>query len=493
MGEQSTYPNRAADNRLPPKVMAAIGGEMIEINDIKQGTAIPLRRLGPIIGLLIAGVAASITLFVLVHRWEQTNLRNEFESWARAHANAVETTLTSYVGALRFMGDFFDNSPGVTRQQFAALVQSILPRYPGIQAFSWNPLVQADERDLFEAAVRQEGFAGFEFTERSGNHKLVRAEARQEYVVVYYIHPLETNRSALGFDIASNPTRQKAIQKGFATGELAATGRITLVQETGDQFGLLLLLPVYHQGGLLNGPEERRQRRKGFVVEVLRIGQAVETALQGFSDEGLSLSLYDMSADEENRFLYHRPSARSPVTERPIAPGENQQGLVWGQTFDFAGRQWRIMFRPSEVYYQTRKMWQAWMVLAGSLLLTILVTFYMRHKVRYTGEIEQRVVIQAQTNRQLEKEISERIAAEAQRDETILNLQQALKEVKTLRGILPICSYCKKVRDDKGYWERVDVYIHKHSQADISHGICPDCQKQYYPEYHARKHPPDNE
>ena len=257
----------------------------------------------------------------------------------------METTLTSYVGALRFMGDFFDNSSGVARQQFAALVQSILPRYPGIQAFSWNPLVQADERDLFETAARQEGLAGFEFTERSGNHQLVRAEARQEYVVVYYIHPLETNRSALGFDIASNPTRQKAIQKGFQTGELAATGRITLVQETGDQFGLLLLLPVFHQGGLLNGPEERHQRRKGFVVEVLRIGQAVETALQGFSDEGLCLSLYDMSADEENRFLYHRPSARSPVTDQPIAPEESQQGLVWGQTFDFAGRQWRVVLR----------------------------------------------------------------------------------------------------------------------------------------------------
>ena len=54
------------------------------------------------------GVAASVTLFVLVHRWEQTNLRSEFESWARAQANAVETTLTSYVGALRFMGDFFE-------------------------------------------------------------------------------------------------------------------------------------------------------------------------------------------------------------------------------------------------------------------------------------------------------------------------------------------------------------------------------------------------
>jgi hypothetical protein len=62
------------------------------------------------------------------------------------------------------------------------------------------------------------------------------------------------------------------------------------------------------------------------------------------------------------------------------------------------------------------------------------------------------------------------------------SLVNAKEEIKTLRGILPLCSFCKKIRDDKGYWEQVDVYIHKHSQADISHSICPDCTKEHYPD-----------
>ena len=66
-------------------------------------------------------------------------------------------------------------------------------------------------------------------------------------------------------------------------------------------------------------------------------------------------------------------------------------------------------------------------------------------------------------------------------DKDTLELNQALLEVDTLRGILPICSFCKKIRDDKGCWEQVDVYISKHSHADISHGICPECAKKYYP------------
>ena len=60
-------------------------------------------------------------------------------------------------------------------------------------------------------------------------------------------------------------------------------------------------------------------------------------------------------------------------------------------------------------------------------------------------------------------------------------LETALFEIKTLSGMLPICSYCKKIRDDKGYWNQIESYIHKHSRAEFSHGICPECAKNYYP------------
>ena len=67
------------------------------------------------------------------------------------------------------------------------------------------------------------------------------------------------------------------------------------------------------------------------------------------------------------------------------------------------------------------------------------------------------------------------------REETISELKNALGEIKTLRGILPICSHCKNVRDDKGYWRRIEAYIEAHSEADLSHGICPKCAEKYYP------------
>jgi CheY-like chemotaxis protein len=64
----------------------------------------------------------------------------------------------------------------------------------------------------------------------------------------------------------------------------------------------------------------------------------------------------------------------------------------------------------------------------------------------------------------------------------VFDLQKALGEVKQLNGLLPICSYCKKIRDDKGYWNQIESYIHEHSEATFSHGICQECAKKHYPD-----------
>jgi hypothetical protein len=65
-----------------------------------------------------------------------------------------------------------------------------------------------------------------------------------------------------------------------------------------------------------------------------------------------------------------------------------------------------------------------------------------------------------------------------------VDLVEALEKVKQLSGLLPICANCKKIRDDAGYWHDVAVYIRDHSEADFSHGICPDCAKELYPEFY---------
>lgn len=80
------------------------------------------------------------------------------------------------------------------------------------------------------------------------------------------------------------------------------------------------------------------------------------------------------------------------------------------------------------------------------------------------------------------RDISDRKIREQEREHLIAELQKALAQVKTLSGMLPICSSCKNIRDDQGYWKRIEAFIKEHSDADFSHGICPDCAVNKYPE-----------
>jgi PAS domain S-box-containing protein len=81
------------------------------------------------------------------------------------------------------------------------------------------------------------------------------------------------------------------------------------------------------------------------------------------------------------------------------------------------------------------------------------------------------------------RDITERKRQEKERLRLIDELKEALKRVKTLNGLLPICASCKKIRNDGGYWEQVETYIRSRSNAEFTHGICPDCVRTLYPEY----------
>jgi DNA-binding NtrC family response regulator len=78
-----------------------------------------------------------------------------------------------------------------------------------------------------------------------------------------------------------------------------------------------------------------------------------------------------------------------------------------------------------------------------------------------------------------------RYAIERQR--LMTELKKALDHIKQLQGMLPICSVCKKIRDDKGYWNQIESYISEHSEVKFSHGLCPECAKNLYPDYYSEE------
>ena len=98
-------------------------------------------------------------------------------------------------------------------------------------------------------------------------------------------------------------------------------------------------------------------------------------------------------------------------------------------------------------------------IIASGLLLSIIVILFVENKT-----------------------ITRRKQAEKEREKLIAELQDAASKIKILRGMLPICTSCKKIRDDKGYWKQIESYIREHSEAEFTHSMCPICAKKFYPE-----------
>jgi PAS domain S-box-containing protein len=83
----------------------------------------------------------------------------------------------------------------------------------------------------------------------------------------------------------------------------------------------------------------------------------------------------------------------------------------------------------------------------------------------------------------IQRDVTQRKQLEADREKLVAELQEALAEIKTLGGLIPICTSCKKIRDDKGYWNILEAYLTKHTDARFTHGICPECASKLYPDY----------
>ncbi|MCP4214363.1 MAG: hypothetical protein GY765_06885, partial [bacterium] len=155
----------------------------------------------------------------------------------------------------------------------------------------------------------------------------------------------------------------------------------------------------------------------------------------------------------------------------------NNDGL-----WNYQGDSFRFTLKPH--FYQQKIFYFA----LPALALLIAMAFYRlrvhnlktREK-RLQKMVEERTAELNRKNEQLKTEIGQRSKAEKEKEKLIDELRDALAKIKTLTGLIPICSKCKKIRDDKGYWQQVDVYIVKHSEVDFSHSLCPDCLDYLYP------------
>ena len=130
---------------------------------------------------------------------------------------------------------------------------------------------------------------------------------------------------------------------------------------------------------------------------------------------------------------------------------------------------------PFEIKFKVR-------FLASFAIVTVITYWFEHFRHRYRTGMHQKQEQLEYEKQRLRKEIAERKKTQKEKEELIVELQASLEKINTLGGLIPICANCHSIRDDQGYWNHLEDYIQKHVDAEFSHGICPKCEKELYPD-----------
>ena len=284
-----------------------------------------------------------VVIFARVSRWENNQALTEFRLRSQQVADAMKAHLAQQAIFLEQISSVFASRQlAVSRHDFHDLVQKLLQRFPTIQAVEWTPRVLSADREAFEAA-RQADFPGFVIRERNPAGQLLAAGERAQFYPVTYLEPLASNEEAVGFDLASETRRSAAVEVASATGDVAATEPIRLVQERGDQAGVLLMQAV---SAGPSGP--------GIVLVVLRMG-TVAALLAEPLQSTLKLRVLDAAGGP-------------PLLDDFPATNPSYEG-----SFAFGGRRYVVETAPTAAYLAHHRGWQSWAVLAAGTLGTGLI------------------------------------------------------------------------------------------------------------------------
>ena len=415
----------------------------------------------PVVAVIVVGVALSIIVSGFSYYAEKKVIQAEFNEDSENLYSALKREIDSNLSALASVEAlYYLSGKEVKRSEFRNFTNHLLKQDTSIQALSWIPRVQDSRREAYERAARKEGFFHFQFTENIGHGKMKRSEKRKEYFPVYFIEPYKGNEIALGFNLGSNPSPLEALEVAGKTGEIRATGRIILVQETKNQFGFIVFAPVYRKGALMNSEQSRGDNLEGFASCSFRISDIAEKAIGYLQPEGIDFFIYDESAPEKERFLYKHSSLtrKTPLLNR----NEPETDLISKKILDVGGRKWMVIYSATPDYIAAMRSWHPLGILLAGLAFTGLVASFLFVSRRYSKQLRH-LASYLQTIREKERTVIAReIHDDLGQSLTALkfDLMGLTRDIEGLEG-RERAAICDKMNSISGFIDELSEKVHK--------------------------------
>ncbi|MFC6475979.1 CHASE domain-containing protein [Pseudomonas asuensis] len=317
--------------------------------------------------LILVSSVAALGLTVTLSSWhilrgsEQEAAHERFSRGVLEITRELDGAMARYERLLRAGSSLFNAGDDISRQEWHQFAENMRLEedYPGMQGFGFAPLINAHDKDIFEARVRKEGFQGYE----------IRTEgAREAFIPVLYIEPfMGRNLRAFGFDMFSEANRRAAAEQARDSGQVSLSGKVVLKQETeSPQAGTLMFIPSYLNNMPTETVEQRRKALRGFVFAPFRMDDLMTAALRDHADE-LAFEIYDGKEPLAANRLYSRRMELVNALPGYVPHFEAVRHI------DVAGRQWTLRFATLPVFETAAPASRAQVVLFSGLGLTLLL------------------------------------------------------------------------------------------------------------------------
>ena len=266
--------------------------------------------LGLIAALLLTGLVLSWLGATRTRSYYLADARLRFDRLADRLIHEVERRVNLPVYGMRGARGIFAGSEEVTRAEFAAYFRDIDigTEYPGVLGFGFVERVPRPKLEDFLAETRADGAPDF---------TLRGSDGADDLFIIKYIHPLEQNRPALGYDIGSEPSRRAACELAMRSGRPSLTPRIVLVQDTRQRTGFLYIVPVYRRGQALETPADREAALEGFIYAPLIIDEIFAGLLTDVENM-LEVAVFDGSADTGTLLMHANGLRTDDRPEKPV-------------------------------------------------------------------------------------------------------------------------------------------------------------------------------
>ncbi|HEX5806719.1 MAG TPA: EAL domain-containing protein [Macromonas sp.] len=315
--------------------------------------------------LMIGGVLSQLNSM-----YERT-LQEQFDKVSQDLVLRMQRRLDAQTDAVVALGKLAELTPDLRRADFESATRPWLQRYAGTQNFGWSPFVAHAARIPYESGSL--GWPGHEILGRDSNGQTARAPDAASYLPLTWVEPLESNRSVVGLDIGVLPATRDTVQATRRSLRPEVTEGIRLVQESGEQRGVVIYLAVYQPPGANDNARDASRPLKGVVSSVFRMDDVVHSVLGSPNPDWLQLCLFDQQAPAGERLLAGRTDCAGQATA---------EGLTarWHAALPLriGSREWTLQVQAGPQFWSSGNAANHWLIAAISLLaVSILGAFLL--------------------------------------------------------------------------------------------------------------------